>query len=474
MRLHHFIAFFVLGCVFYSSEASAVGVEFDGYYRLRYNSFYNLDLDQGQKPNLRSYTDMRFRLDPLFMITDEVRIYSSWNLLDGALGSDPLRARTSANPAKSKDILALSSDASQVGRQIQATDRSSLLYGGAYAADAAVESTELTPIQLRRAWAEVETGFGIAKFGRMPFHLGLGIYANAGDDFDQDVGTTRDRVAFESAYGPYYFMPGIGWSYEGLLDHSQDDSYEYFFLIGRRVEGNQVSLYLSYLAQDSALVAEQNGDLSTKSTSYWIIDLYTEQMFRQIKFELEVALFVGRFLGYDLFAVNSASRVSWQREKFNWLGEIGFSSGTTEKDFDSNKLKTFMFNRDYNVSQILFEEILPGGASLADDAEGDERPTNPRAGAISNAVYLRSKFDYKLTDWFTPSLNVIVPMAVQRSPQSGGHFYGVEYNLSSLWQFNRYFTGDFTFAHFIPGSFFKTSSSKDQSFLIRVGLGVEF
>lgn len=474
MKLHQLIVFLVLGSVFYSSEIFAVGVEFDGYYRLRYNSFYNLDLDHDQKPNLRSYTDMRFRLDPLFMITDEVRIYSSWNLLDGALGGDPLRARTSANPSKSKDSLGLSSDASQVGRQIQAADRSSLLYGGAYAADAAVESTDLSPIQLRRAWAEVETEFGIAKFGRMPFHLGLGLYANAGDDFDQDIGTTRDRVTFETAYGPYYLMPGIGWAYEGLLDRSRDDSYEYFFLIGRRVEGNHVSLYLSYLAQDAGLLTDPNGDLVNKSTSYWVIDLYTEQMFRQLKFELEVALFVGRFLGYDLMAVNSASRVSWKNEKFSLLGEIGFSSGTTEKDFDSNKLKTFMFNRDYNVSQILFEEILPGGASLADDADGDERPTNPRAGAISNTVYLRSKFDYKLTDWFTPSLNVIVPMAVQRSPGSGGRFYGVEYNLSSLWQFNRYFTGDFTFAHFIPGSFFKASSAQDQSFLIRAGLGVEF
>ncbi len=452
----------------------AVGVEYDGYYRLRYHSFYNLDLDSDQKPNLRTYADMRFRLDPTFFITDQVRVFSSWNILDGLVGGDPFRGRSSAYPARSKDVLSLSSGANEMGRQIERKDRSSFLYGGAFSPDAAVETTDLTPIQLRRAWAEIETGYGIAKIGRMPFHLGLGLFANAGDAPDQDVGSTRDRIAFETAFGPYYIMPGIGWMYEGSIDRSRDDSYEYFFLLGRREPGNHISLYVSYLAQDEAIDATQNGDLASSGTSYWIIDLYTEQMFRQVKWELEIALFVGTFLGYDLFALNSASRAIWQRDKLSLLGELGFSSGTSAKDLSSKKLKSFAFNRDYNISQILFEEALPGGARLTGDPADDERASAPRSGAVSNAVYVRSKIDYEVTTWFKPYFNFILPFAVERSLGSGGRFYGFEYNVGGIWRFNRYFSGESILAHFIPGSFFKTDSQQHQSFLIRLGFNVEF
>ena len=47
-----------------------------------------------------------------------------------------------------------------------------------------------------RAWAEVGTPFGQLRFGRMPAHWGLGIYANDGSCWNCDHGDNQDRLVF--------------------------------------------------------------------------------------------------------------------------------------------------------------------------------------------------------------------------------------------------------------------------------------
>lgn len=469
-------SFFLALLVFTLSleESQAVGVAYKGYFRTRGNFHYNLDLDRSKNPEIRGYTDFRFRLDPSFLITDKVRIHTSWNLIDAVLGGDAFRGVAHSNPALRKDSLLGSEDASEIGRAIPSDQKSSWVYGGAYAPDAAVRTTDLRPIQLRRAWAEVETPYGVFKAGRMPFDFGLGIYGNAGDEIDQEIGSTRDRISFETAFGPYYLEPGVSWFYEGSLDHPQDDAFEYFFLLGRKVESNHVALYLGYYAQDEALDVATNGDLVTENSSYWVVDLYVEQLISNFKLQLEGVLYAGTFLGRDLFAINAAARGTWQKQAFSLLGEAGFSSGTSEDNIKENKIRTYAFNRDYNISYLIFEEALPGGKSLPGETELETRSTSPHSGAISNAVYGRFKLGYKVTDFFHPYLNVVVPVALQDAPKAGGHFYGVEYDVITLWPFQRYLAGELTFAHFIPGSFYNDVSKKHHTFLIRAGMNLIF
>ncbi len=51
-------------------------------------------------------------------------------------------------------------------------------------------------INLRRAWAEVLTPFGLLTVGRQANRWGLGILANGGDCYDCDGGDVADRIAF--------------------------------------------------------------------------------------------------------------------------------------------------------------------------------------------------------------------------------------------------------------------------------------
>lgn len=103
-------------------------------------------------------------------------------------------------------------------------------------------ATDETSILVRRAWAEVATGLGHLKFGRMPDHFGLGIVSNSGRrantdyatwetlwqpstlanvggtnpvgyDLDSDYGDTVDRLSFTAMIPgtPFRALAAINW-----------------------------------------------------------------------------------------------------------------------------------------------------------------------------------------------------------------------------------------------------------------------
>ncbi len=455
----------------------AVDVTYNGYFRSRGNYQYNLDLDRSNSPNIRAFTDFRFRLDPSFFITDKIRIRSSLNFLDGHLGDQPYRVNPHNNPAQSHNrLLGLADSEALVGKSTNPQSS----YGGIYAADGAVQSSGLTPIQLRRAWAEIEIPFGLIKAGRMPNHFGMGLFANAGDEPYQEVGSSRDRIAFETAFGPYYVQPGVGWLYEGYLDQSADDVYEYFLIFGRKTEREDLGFYLSYQSQDSAGATDPNGVATNGSvggldTSYWAFDFYGMGKFELATLMGEVVLFSGKFLGRDLLALNSAVRADWNLGKWKLLNEVGYSSGTSDSDVTNNEIKTFAFSRDYDIALIIFEEALPGGPSLKNSSGAESGSASaPHSGAVANAVYARLRFGYDVADFFQPYVNVVLPYAMNQAGGAGGKFYGVEYDLMTLWPINPHWEAEFSFGHLIPGSFYDQVSKSQSAVLMRLGITAKF
>jgi len=457
-----------------TSEVPAIGVDYSGYFRTRANYDYNLDLNRSKIPEIRSFTDFRFRLDPTFYITDKIRIHGSLNFMDGVMGDSAFRGVPYSNPARSNDPYFNDAADGPVGKTIDPADMSSWVYGGATAPDAAVRTSDVVPLQVRRAWVEADFDLGTFKAGRMPYNFGLGILGNSGDDINQEIGSTRDRIVFESGLGSYYLTPGIGWLREGDIYTSADDTYEYFFMLGRKTETQHIALYLSYLAQDSARDTATNGtNLVDSETSYWIMDFFAQNKFGLIDLSAEVALFAGTYLNYDLLAVNAVGRGDLQLNKFHFLSELGFSSGTSDGDIAIGDIKTYAFNRDYNVSYIVFEEALPAARTL----EGDGLAVAPHAGAISNAVYGRVNLGYDVASYFHPSLNVIMPYAPKKLAGAGGNLYGVEYDVITMWPIDEYISAEITFAHFIPGSFYDNPSLEleaQSAIMLRGGMYIKF
>ena len=279
------------------------------------------------------------------------------------------------------------------------------------------------------------------------------------------------------------FAPGIGWMAEGELDQTEDDFLEYFFVFGRKTEDQDIGFYLSYNSQDHYRApAAPDAGLTGAESGFWVFDLFAKQDFSLVNVATELTLFSGKLVGKDLLAINAVAQLNWKLGKFDLLTEGGFSSGTDDRDINSNNIKTVPFSRDYDVGLILFEEAVPGGRnSFTTAGIADNTPTAPHSGAVSNAAYARVKVGYPVADFFHPSLNLIVPFAAQLgAPGTGGRFYGVEYDLITKWPITKHITADFSFEHFIPGSFYdKVSKShsgpvgtrRNRSEILRRGSG---
>jgi uncharacterized protein (TIGR04551 family) len=128
--------------------------------------------------------NMRLRIMPTINVSERLRVRTQLDLFDNyVLGSRPLDAGAA--------------------------------YSGAVLTDRPV-------INLKLAWAEVETPLGLLSFGRMPSVWGLGIVAPAQDGLDDDYGNIVDRLQFASmpistVLGAITFVPYMDFFASGPL-----------------------------------------------------------------------------------------------------------------------------------------------------------------------------------------------------------------------------------------------------------------
>jgi uncharacterized protein (TIGR04551 family) len=150
----------------------------------------------------QSSANLRFRIEPELVISDNLRIVSQLDLLNNlVLGSTP-------------DAYAL--DPINGNKPGQATPNG-------YAPAAAFSTTQGSPtvginsyqnaVNVNRVWAEYMTPVGQIRFGRMPNQWGLGMVANAGDGIDSDYQSTVDRIMFVTGIKSWDLYFGGAWDF---------------------------------------------------------------------------------------------------------------------------------------------------------------------------------------------------------------------------------------------------------------------
>lgn len=213
--------------------------EIHGYFRTRGEFFHNLSLGRRDAPGNgeyslypnpldHSYTDlkgalhdvnlcgggtsrcedrsqasanMRFRIAPELHISDNLRILSQIDALDNlVLGSTP-------------DAYTLRPGGS--GWQSGGTN--------GYAPYGFQSTTQGPPtagvngfrnsIDVKRVWGEYQTPVGQLRFGRMPFHWGLGMLFSGGDHIDSDYQTNMDRIMFTTGIKSMDLYFGGSWDF---------------------------------------------------------------------------------------------------------------------------------------------------------------------------------------------------------------------------------------------------------------------
>jgi uncharacterized protein (TIGR04551 family) len=160
--------------------------------------------------------NMRLRLDPEIVISDNLRIVSEIFALDNVvLGSTP-------------DAYAIQpTQSGTTTTNGQTTGVKSSAYQSAgynpYAPIGFMSQTQGPPtagvnslqnsINVQRVWAEYMTPVGQLRFGRMPGHWGLGMLENSGDGLDSDYQTTLDRIMFVTGIKPLDLYFGGAWDF---------------------------------------------------------------------------------------------------------------------------------------------------------------------------------------------------------------------------------------------------------------------
>ena len=159
----------------FASPHDRTEVELHGYFRLRSESLYNLDLDRGLDPSG----------NPLFTVP-----LGGGQTLDG--GDLRFRADVAIRPAGAGVAIKARLD---VLDDVGFGSTPEVGTGRAPTPAASPGQRPFTAIAVKRAWAEVLTPVGILAAGRMGAHWGLGISANGGDCEDCDGGDSADRLA---------------------------------------------------------------------------------------------------------------------------------------------------------------------------------------------------------------------------------------------------------------------------------------
>ncbi len=178
----------------------------DGYFRFRHDWLKQFDLGFTDAESLggapfpnplacrgtnspasceNSYTtaNARLRLEPIFHIDERSSVHMQVDVLDNVvLGSTPFGYSANGGNLPTESI-----DGNQGEPQ-------------------AGTNSLTDSVVVKRAWAEIDAPIGVLKFGRMPWHWGMGILANGGGadpinggyNLDADFGDSVDRVSFST------------------------------------------------------------------------------------------------------------------------------------------------------------------------------------------------------------------------------------------------------------------------------------
>ena len=163
--------------------------------------------DQACHANMQAGANMRFRLNPELHISDNLRIISQVDMLDNlVLGSTP-SGYANVPSSNGGYTVAARNGYAPLGFYDQSEEPPS----------AGVNSSK-DSIRVKRAWAEYAMPVGEIRFGRMPFHWGLGMMFNAGDGHDDDAQSTVDRVQIITGLKPLDLYFSAAWDFpnEGI------------------------------------------------------------------------------------------------------------------------------------------------------------------------------------------------------------------------------------------------------------------
>jgi len=148
-------------------------------------------------PAFQSSANMRLRLEPTLNVYEDIKIKSQIDVFDNL-------------------ILGSTSDA----LPFNPITPFAVLGNNQVPPVAGINTAVSDAIRVKRLWGEVTTPLGQIRFGRQPDHFGLGIMANDGSGIDNDFGDNVDRIMFATRFGDIHIMPAYDWLATGPISRT--------------------------------------------------------------------------------------------------------------------------------------------------------------------------------------------------------------------------------------------------------------
>ena len=466
-------------------------IELNGYYRFRGDWFkkFNLgfnDLGDGGAPFPRPLActpndpsmasdkpcedtlksaNMRLRLEPIIHIDEKTSVHIQADLLDNVVyGSTPAGFFGDGTP-RPGDIPSggfTDNQAPPIPGRNSLTDS----------------------ILIKRAWAEVETPFGLLKFGRQPNQWGLGIMWNSGDrnpihgtyDLDADYGDTVDRVSFDAGIPGTDLRGSIAMDWgstaptAGQTDLFADTTQGQPWDLDDNDDVNQWTFTLSRLdTPTDFLDKEQSGEVAL---NYGARVVYRSQKWEQLTYTLgetpDPTMFVQR--DYTAYLPDLWARFGWGNLELEAEGVAVLGSIDHAADLGTTSHPSLDIREYGGVLKGLYK-FLDGSLRLGGEtgyASGDQWDNNPQGatnvlrngviipgpgdktvnrflfdpdykidlilfrellGTINNAIYLRPSVEYDFNKHFHMRVQNVTSFAAKRvSTPGNGIMYGTEFD----------------------------------------------
>jgi uncharacterized protein (TIGR04551 family) len=341
------------------------------------------DLGNVCKIKTLRFANIRFRFSPQLNISEDIRIKSTFDILDNyVLGDGP-----------------------------------SSYYGSGAVATATFPGTTIptgTLILPRRVWAEVRNrDLGELRFGLMPDHWGLGMMANAGNGLDDDYSTDLGRVMGTTKLLGFYLSAAYDFLNEGRMgrdsnvdrpgyDGSQlEDFDQYTFSVTRRVPDEDEEAVLArggillnggarfQMSSQKSLLTTPT-ELQNLNASLYTPNVWAQLRYGKLRLEVEAAWVLGSLvnsndkrsqqyvsqigaafeselrllndkLGLYVYAgaATGDSEVEGLSSDANFIDHAGVR-GSSQQDstLNNNRISTFRFHPNYRVDLILWRNIM--------------------------------------------------------------------------------------------------------------------
>ena len=318
------------------------------------------------------------------------------------------------------------------------------------------DSSDLN-IKVKRAYGEATLPFlgGRISVGRMGFDWGRGILFNSGDrkvDWgDSHYGDNYDQVMVDlrprGEGSDIHLMAAASKLSEGDLEYwynqKNDDLDRYLLAAQYRTDFLKGGLLLAELHQSaitpSLIPVNSDGNRPSTGTNTLTADLHGKIDLVILRMELELVYRYGETKGMSLMNGETFSITYPQRymHQFGWVYEVGlkidplddfaleFGGADGDSAPDDSDMTAFTFDPNYQVSLLLFQEVLRRDRDMQSQALtgtldnfglNADQQKNVQAiwqaryqtkGAVTNAFYVKPTFKVKPLDDLTVTLSYL-------------------------------------------------------------------